>query len=118
MEIYELKKAGFVIDPMIVDTESAYAAALKPGVDQIISDFRLPQFDGMRALQLLRESGLDIPFILVSGAIGEEQAVTMMLQGAFACVMKSRLSSLGPIVSRALSEAATRRERNAAREEQ
>lgn len=117
LELHELKRAGFAIDPLIVATESAYAAALKPGLDLILSDFRLPQFDGMRALQLLKESGLDIPFILVSGAIGEEQAVTVMLQGAFAYVMKSRLVSLGPLVLRALNETATRREKIAAQEE-
>ena len=117
LELHELKKAGFSIDPVIVDAEPAYAAALKQRVDLIISDFRLPQFDGMRALKLLKESGLDIPFILVSGAIGEEQAVTVMLQGAFAYVMKSRLVSLGPLVRRALDETATRREKLAAQEE-
>lgn len=117
LELHELKRAGFAIDPLIVSSEADYAAALKPEVDLILSDFKLPQFDGMRALKRLKESGLDIPFILVSGAIGEEQAVAVMLQGAFAYVMKSRLVSLGPIVSRALNEAATRREAIAAQEE-
>ncbi|MDD5304583.1 MAG: response regulator [Elusimicrobia bacterium] len=117
LELHELKRAGFPVAPRIVSSEADYVAALKPEVGLILSDFRLPQFDGMRALQLLKERGLDIPFILVSGAIGEEQAVAVMLQGAFAYVMKSRLVSLGPIVSRALNEAAMRREKIAAQEE-
>ncbi|HAZ08193.1 MAG TPA: hypothetical protein DCZ01_06670 [Elusimicrobia bacterium] len=116
LEIHELKRAGFSVDPLIVESEADYVAALKPEVDLILADFRLPRFDGMSALRLLKDRGLDIPFILVSGAIGEEQAVAAMLQGAFAYVMKSRLVSLGSMISRALGEAALRRERNSAQE--
>ncbi|OGS41134.1 MAG: hypothetical protein A2506_01965 [Elusimicrobia bacterium RIFOXYD12_FULL_66_9] len=110
LELRELARAGFKVDSRRVETEADFVAALKPGLDLIIADFRLPLFDGMRALQLLKASGLDIPFILVSGAIGEEKAVEVMLEGAFAYVMKSRLASLGMIVSRALKESALRRE--------
>ena len=117
LELHELARAGFEVESRRVETEADYAAALKPGLDLILADFKLPQFDGMRALKLLKARGLDIPFILVSGTIGEEYAVEVMLQGAFAYVMKSRLVILGPLVSRALKESELRRENAAAHEE-
>ncbi len=79
--------------------------------DIIISDYRLPRFDAPAALQLLKESGLDIPFIVVSGTIGEELAVAMMKEGAQDYLMKDNLPRLIPAVRREISEAKVRHDR-------
>ena len=68
----ELRRAGFDPDWKRVDTEAEFSSSLGPEFDIILSDYAMPQFDGLRALQLLRESRLDIPFILVSATIGEK----------------------------------------------
>ena len=81
-----------------------------------MSDFQMPQFGGMRALELLKQSGLDIPFILVSGTIGEDTAVLAMKQGASDYLMKDRLARLGLAVTHALAESQLRRERRQADE--
>src|SRR5229473_6554934 len=80
--VRELRRSGFDLVAQRVDTESDYLAQLEQSPDIILADYALPGFSGARALQLLRESGLGIPFIVVSGAIGEEAAVTMMKHGA------------------------------------
>src|SRR5438270_896474 len=76
--VAELHRAGFAPDWQRVDTEPAYASALNSDPDIILSDCAMPQFDGLRALELLQLSGRDIPFIIVSGTIGEEAAVAAM----------------------------------------
>lgn len=63
----KLRNAGFALDYERVDTEGDYLNKLDPKLDMILSDFAMPQFTGLRALQLLKESKLDIPFILVWG---------------------------------------------------
>ena len=65
LALRELRRAGFEPDWSRVDTEAAYLEQLRPGLDVILSDFHMPQFDGMQALRLLGERGLDIPFIIV-----------------------------------------------------
>ena len=78
-----LKKAGYNIAFEQVDSAAQMRAALgKPTWDVVISDYSMPEFDGHAALMLLRETGLDIPFIAVSGTMGEETAVDMMRAGA------------------------------------
>src|SRR5204862_3585803 len=77
-----LKQAGFEPDWQRVETEEDYVSQLANGADVIISDYSLPQFDGMHALRLLQERSLDIPFIVVTGSIGEERAIECMRQGA------------------------------------
>jgi signal transduction histidine kinase len=79
--------------------------------DLIISDYRLPRFDGLVALAVVKEKGLDLPFIIVSGFITEETAVAAMKAGAHDYVMKDNLARLAPAVERELREAASRRER-------
>jgi len=79
--------------------------------DVIISDYALPAFDGMKALRVLQDRDLDIPFIIVSGAIGEEIAVAAMTAGANDYVMKGNLKRLVPAIERELREAESRRER-------
>ena len=80
-------------------------------MDIIISDYKLPQFNAPAALALLQETGLDIPFIVVSGTIGEETAVELMKAGAHDYVMKDKLTRLVPAIQRELDEAQVRRER-------
>jgi two-component system, cell cycle sensor histidine kinase and response regulator CckA len=106
----ELRRAGFAARWQVVETEAAYLAGLRDRPDLILSDFSLPQFDGIRAAQLLRQSGLDIPFILVSATIGEERAVEAMREGVTDYLLKDRLAKLGPVVRRALDERAAREE--------
>ena len=80
----------------------------------IIADYRLPEFDAPAALALLQDSGLDIPFIVVAGAIGEELAVAIMRSGARDYVIKDNLARLAPAVEREIREVRTRRERTQA----
>ena len=104
-----LKKSPLDFTLHRVYTEAAFRAALhsfKP--DLILSDFSMPQFDGLRALQLARLHTAETPFVFVSGTIGEERAIDALHRGATDYVLKSNLSRLGPAVERALREAATR----------
>ncbi len=78
--------------------------------DVVLSDFSLPQFDGLSALRAALEVATDVPFIFVSGTIGEERAVEAVRQGAVDYVLKTNLSRLGPTVTRALAEAAAQRQ--------
>jgi starch phosphorylase len=99
---HELRRSGFDLIARRVDTESDYVAQLDHSLDIILADYVLPKFSGARALQLLQESGLGIPFIVMSGDIGEEAAAAMMKHGAADYVHKERLERLGPAVLRAL----------------
>ncbi|MGA2053234.1 MAG: PAS domain S-box protein [Opitutales bacterium] len=108
--VRELLRAGFDPQWTRVDTEADYLASLHAGLDLVISDYAMPQFDGLRALELLKQRGLDIPFIIVSGTIGEDTAVTAMKNGASDYLIKDRLTRLGPAVSHALDKARLRRE--------
>jgi two-component system cell cycle sensor histidine kinase/response regulator CckA len=110
--VRELRRAELDFERQRVDTESAFLAALPSGIDLILSDYEMPQFDGLRALDILQESeSSDIPFIIVSGTMGEEMAVTAMLRGATDYLLKDRITRLGPAVRRALKEAETLSER-------
>ncbi len=110
-----LRKGGFQPECQRVDTAEAMIAALdQQSWDVILSDCALPAFSGQAALQLLRERGADVPFLVVSGAIGEEVAVQMLKAGAHDYIMKDRLGRLAPAVERELREAEVRRARRAA----
>jgi serine phosphatase RsbU (regulator of sigma subunit) len=85
--------------------------------DLVVADFSMPQFNALAALELLNKKGLDLPFIIVSGTIGEELAVKAMRNGARDYIMKGNLRRLVPAVERELSEAVQRRERKRAEEE-
>ncbi len=102
--LHELHQAGFDPEWQRVETEEEYLAALHPALDIILSDYKLPQFDGLSALRLLQARGLDIPFILVSGTIGEDLAVECIKQGADDYLLKDRLTRLGPAVKSALEQ--------------
>ncbi len=102
--VHELKKAGFLPDWIRVDTENSYLTALASGPDLILSDYNLPQFDAFLALQLMQEQKLDIPFIVISGAITEDAAVEFMKRGASDYLLKDRMARLGQAVVRALEQ--------------
>lgn len=114
--VEELRRGAF--DPLWqrVDTEADYLACLVPNLSVILADYHLPAFDARRALQLLQERSLDIPFIVVSGAIGEDIAVATMRQGAADYLLKDRLMRLAPAVNRVLEEKRLRDEKRAAEE--
>jgi two-component system cell cycle sensor histidine kinase/response regulator CckA len=108
----ELRGAGFKFEWQRVDTEAEYLAKLHSGLHLILSDYELPQFSGLRALQLLKQTpAFEIPFIVVSGGIGEEKAVEAMQQGAVDYLLKNRLARLPAAVRDALKEVEDRRER-------
>jgi PAS domain S-box-containing protein len=104
LTLHELRRAGFAPVWRRVETEADYLAALDPSLDLILADYAMPQFDGLRALELLRARGLAIPFIIVSGTIGEESAVAAMRQGATDYLLKDRLARLGAAVKQALEQ--------------
>jgi PAS domain S-box-containing protein len=106
-----LQKSGFEVTAHCVETREAMKKALSEEKwDIVISDFRLPNFNGSEALKQLKDSELDIPFIIVSGAIGEESAVEAMRIGAHDYVMKDNLARLGPVIERELREVTVRNE--------
>jgi signal transduction histidine kinase len=109
--LHELKRAGFEPIAQRVDTEAAFLQSLHGNIDFILSDYSMPEFGGLRALELLKKSGLEIPFILISGTIGEEIAVEAIKLGAADYLLKDRLARLGPAVRRALQEVEERAER-------
>jgi PAS domain S-box-containing protein len=110
-----LEENGLVCDVTLVQTRDAFLAALgMPGIELILADYRLPSFDGLSALQLAQRHRRELPFIFVSGALGEEIAVEALRIGATDYVLKTRLSRLVPSVERALREARERAERTRA----
>lgn len=102
--LHELRRAGFEPEWERVDTEADYLDRLDPALDLVLADYSLPQFDGLSALRLLQERELDIPFIIVSGTIGEDLAVGAMKEGAADYLLKDRLARLGPAVAHALEQ--------------
>ncbi|MEO5694382.1 MAG: response regulator, partial [Usitatibacter sp.] len=115
-ELRQLKQGGYEVAHKRVESESDMRAALDDATwDIVISDYRMPRFSGLAALAVLRERDTDLPFIVVSGTIGEETAVAMMKAGASDYVMKGNLTRLAAAVRRELRDAETRIERRQAR---
>src|SRR5438132_5571392 len=112
-----LQRAGLDIVWERVDTQAEFAAKLGSGWDLIIADYSLPQFNAPRALDLLKERDLDIPFIVVSGTVGEDAAVAVMRGGAHDYVFKGNLSRLRPVIEREVGGAPERRAARVAQEE-
>ena len=111
----ELRRGGYQPFVERVETAQAMSAALEGhNWDIILADYSLPEFNALAALHLVRDRGLDLPFIIVSGRIGEEVAVAAMKAGAHDYVMKDKLARLVPAIERELREAAGRRERRQA----
>lgn len=105
-----IKEAGYQLEWTRVDTEADFLASLRTPPDIIFSDFSIPHFGGLRALEVLHSTGLDVPLILVSGTVGEEVAVEAMRYGATDYLLKDRTVRLGTAVKRALSETLLRAE--------
>lgn len=114
----ELRQGNY--DPTVerVDTPEALSAALsKQHWDLVTTDYTMPRFSGTDALELLKKSGLDAPFIFVSGTIGEDTAVAAMKAGAHDYIMKDNLKRFLPAIRRELREAELRREHQRAEEQ-
>ncbi len=113
----ELKRGGYEPQSERVETHTELDAALNQQPwDLIVSDNAMPHFNGLQALKLTQEKGLDIPFILVSGSIGEDVAVAAMKAGAHDYLMKGNTARLLPAIARELREARIRQERRQADE--
>lgn len=114
----ELTQAGFKYITRRVAGRSAFIRELKDfSPDLVLADYSLPGFDGKAALKIVMEKCSDIPFIFVSGALGEELAIELLKKGATDYVLKNKLSRLVPSVRRALNEVAERNERKKAENE-
>lgn len=110
--LLQLRRGGYEPTILRVDNPEGMAGALEQqSWDVIISDYVMPRFSGLAALALLRERQIDMPFIVVSGKIGEEVAVEAMKAGAHDYIMKGNLARLAPAIERELRDAAIRRER-------
>jgi diguanylate cyclase (GGDEF)-like protein len=106
----ELRRSGYETDLERVDTEAQFRDALSCAAwEMVVCDHGLPGFSSNEALRIVRESELDVPFVILSGTIGEEAAVEALKAGARDVVVKSNLARLGPVVDRALQEAQNRR---------
>ncbi|MBN1537460.1 MAG: GAF domain-containing protein [Anaerolineales bacterium] len=102
--ILRLKKEGYNINFQRVETEAEFKSALDSSIDLVIADYSLPQYTGLQALEDLKTIGLDIPFILVSGTMGEEIAVEAIKQGAADYLLKDRPMRLGAAVRNVMQE--------------
>ncbi len=112
-----IRKSGYDVVSERVETTAAMEKALREKQwDIILSDYNLPNFSAPEALKLLQSSELDLPFIIISGGIGEATAVAAMKAGAHDYLMKGNLNRLAPAIEREIREAANRRERREARE--
>jgi signal transduction histidine kinase len=108
----ELRRSGYDVTHTRVETAEALTRALDAGPwDAIIADYALPRFDALAAFTLVQQRGLDVPFLIVSGQIGDDTAVAAMRAGVHDFLLKDRLSRLGPAVARELREATLRAER-------
>lgn len=114
----ELERGGYEIIHHRVDTKADMQAALKnaSGWDIVLADYSMPQFNAIAALNLLKEWELDLPFVIVSGKIGEDTAVAAMKAGAHDYLVKGKLARLVPAVERELREAILREEYRAAQQ--
>jgi signal transduction histidine kinase/CheY-like chemotaxis protein len=107
--LFQIKKGGYEIEYTLVDTAEKMKTALKEkSWDIILSDYVMPHFDGLNALNILKESGIDIPFIIISGVIGEDIAVQAMKAGAQDYLMKNNLMRLTSAIERELRESKNR----------
>lgn len=115
---FELIQAGLKFKTEYVPDKASFVSSLATRQpDIILSDYSLPSFNGLSALKIAKQKYPDVPFIFVSGALGEETAIELLKQGATDYVLKDRLARLAPAVIRALQEVAERSERRRAEEE-
>lgn len=112
---YELRKSKMDISTTVVENGEAFQRALTESCpDIILSDYSLPAFDGVRAFQVVQQTCPDVPFIIVSGTIGEENAVELIKNGVTDYVLKDKLFTVVPKIIRALKEAKERKEKELA----
>jgi signal transduction histidine kinase len=112
-----LRVAGYEVNAVRVENEVGMRAALASGTwDVVISDHSLPDFSSTEALKVFKEAALDVPFIIVSGTIGEDIAVEAMVAGADDYIIKSSLPRLVSALKRSLAAAAARRDERIARQ--
>jgi signal transduction histidine kinase len=104
-----LRRAGLDVDAVRIESSGEFDAALAQRWDVVLSDYNLPGFSGLEALQMLRGRDGLMPFILVSGEIGEDTAVEAMRNGASDYLLKNKLARLAPAVENAIAAAETRR---------
>jgi signal transduction histidine kinase len=114
LTLAHLRRGGLEVTARRVDTEADFVRALAEPWDVIVSDYNLPDFSGLQALDLLKARNLDIPFVLVSGEIGEDTAVEAMRNGASDYLLKNNLMRLVPALQRAVEANLTRRARERA----
>jgi len=111
--LHELRKAGFKVDARRVEDEAGFRACLNADVDIILADYALPGYNAFNALHSLQESGLDIPFIIVTGALSDEDAASCIKRGANDYLRKDRVARLGHAVAAALDQRRLRAEHRA-----
>jgi PAS domain S-box-containing protein len=117
--LHQIKKGGYDVEYERVETAEKMREMLKEKTwDIILSDYKMPHFDGLEALAILNESGLDLPFIIISGTIGEEVAVEAMKASANDYIMKNNLKRLLPAIERELRESKNRAERKLLKEKE
>lgn len=114
LTLAHLQRGGIAPDTLRVETEAEYRAALSRTWDVVLADYNLPDFSGLRALQILRESHVLLPFILISGEIGEQVAVQAMLNGANDYLLKDNLARLVPAMLHAIEGTKALRAKQAA----
>jgi len=114
--VYEVSRSGFEPEWTRVETEEDYLKELQSAPDVILADHTLPNFNAPRALRLLKDRGMDVPLIMVTGSISEEVAVERIKEGASDYILKDRMARLGPAVKRALEEKILRDEKRKADE--
>jgi PAS domain S-box-containing protein len=115
--VRELERSGYAVTHQRVETADAMRAALaRSSWDVVLSDYDLPGFSAAAALAVLQETGIDLPFVILSGTVGEEAAVVALKAGAHDFLSKNSLARLSPAIERELREVAQRRERHRAEE--
>jgi CheY-like chemotaxis protein len=102
--VLQLQRSGYAPEWERVHTPEAFVRRLDPSLEIVFSDYRLPGFSGLEALRLLKASGLDVPFIIVSGSVGESDVAAAMRAGAADFLLKDRLGRLGTAVAQALEQ--------------
>jgi len=116
--LHELRRGGYEIEFERVETGAAMLAMLSEKEwDLILSDYTLPHFGAPQALEILKTTGLDTPFIILSGTIGEETAIAALKAGANDFLIKGKFARLGPAIERELREAESRRDRKRSEEQ-
>ena len=109
--MHRIRQAGFEPESLRVDTPEAMKVALsRQSWDVVLCDYVMPDFGGPEALELLKESGLDLPFIVVSGKVGEDAALPMLMAGAHDFIAKGAITRLVPAIERELRQAQVRQE--------